>query len=406
MSYLYEPARISGAYRPLIFRNSRTTTADAEYLICNVYVNTGLKATFRKPWFSSGADFLFDVDVQSVVARNMSPYTTQKTTVFGNLGVRELYSSTDAFVEYYIDSSLEVRGTDGYLQTVAGSSEVSSTLYALPAVRPVESLTMSAYYSPSAGGDFKFLTTAPQVQEVGTNESFFVSWLSRGTDAMQLLFYNTAGAQVGSTVILTSTSSADEKMNSISVGPANLTGTGTLVVLNGSLPTNFNNIAYYTFSAGTWSGSAYTRRSEVRQLNITSRCGWSQRVYWMGLLGGCEQYTFQGQIIKKQADTGAVGELAPNWNIAQSPPVQAHDRGIVKTGIDGRIEYEITEPIGPDAGDWLRVLRKSPEVYLDINGKYRAVTVEPGNATYERSREAEAEFQCTLIVDQETAQEL
>jgi len=406
MSYLYEPARISAASLPLIFRNSRTTTAEAEYLICDIYVSQGKRATFRKPWFSSGADFLFDIDAQSVVARNIAPYTYEKSTIFGLLGVKELYSSTDVLAEYYIVTTLEVRGSDGYLQSVSGSGETSSTLYALPAVRGIDSISMNAYYSPSAGGDFKFLTTAPATQQVGTQESFYVSWLSRGTNAAQLLFYNAGGTQVGSTVIATADSVDDERLNSLSIGPANLTGTGSLVVLHGSLPTSFSNIAYYTYSAGTWAGSAYTRKSDLRRLDIVPRCGWAQRVYWMGTLGGCEQYTFQGQIVKKQQDTGAVGEVAPRWSVSLTPPTPTHARGLVKTENEGELRMEIRESIPTEYGDWLRTLRKSPEVYLDDAGKYRAVVTVPGATNYEEGRKALTEFEVTLITGRETSQEL
>ena len=406
MSYLYQPARISSAALPLVFRNSRTTTAEAEYLICDIYLGGSKKATFRKPWFSSGADFLFDVDAQSVVVRNMAPYTYQKSTIFGNLGVKELYYSSDVFTEYNIVTTLEVRGNDGYLQTVSGSAETSSTLYALPAVRGIADMSMNAYYSPSAGGDFKFLTTGPATQQVGIAESYFISWLGRATDAAQLLYYNAAGTQVGSTVIATGNDVADERVNSLSIGPANLTGTGTVVVLNGALPTTFANIAYYTFSAGVWSGGSYTRKSELRRLDIVPRCGWAQRVYWMGTLGGCEQYTFQGQITKKQVDSGNIGEVAPLWNVALSPPAPAHSRGLVKTENEGELQYEIRESIPTEYGDWLRTLRKSPEAYLDVNGKYRAIVTAPGTATYEQSREALTEFEVTLIVDREASQEL
>lgn len=406
MSYLYEPARISGTSLPLVFRNSRTTTAEAEYLICDVYTGGTKRATFRKPWFSSGADFLFDIDVQSVVARNLAPYTYQKTTIFGNLGVKELYYSSDVFTEYNLVTTLEVRGTDGYLQTVSASDETSSTLYALPAVRGLDPINMNAYYAPSAGGDFKFLTTGPATQQVGTAESFFISWLGRATNAAQLLYYNSGGTQVGSTVIATGDSVNDERVNSLSIGPANLTGTGTVVVLNGALPTSFANIAYYTYSAGTWSGGSYTRQSELRRLDVVPRCGWAQRVYWMGTLGGCEQYTFQGQITRKQNDGGTVGELAPLWNVALSPAAPAHARGMVKTENEGELQIEIRESIPTEHGDWLRTLRKSPEVYLDVNGKYKAVVTLPGNTTYEQSREALTEFEVTLIADRERSQEL
>jgi hypothetical protein len=406
MSYLYEPARISAATLPMVFRNSRTTTAEAEYLICDIYTNGTKRATFRKPWFSSAGDYTFDIDVQSVVARNIGPYTYQKSTIFGQLGVKELFGSSDMFTEYYLTTTLEVRGPDGYLATVSGSGETSSTLYALAAIRGLDNITMNAYYSPSAGGDFKFLTTAPATQQVGTQESFYVSWLSRGTNAAQLLFYNAAGSQVASAVIATADSVGDERFNSLSIGPANITGTGSLVILNGSLPTSFSNIAYYTYSAGTWIASAYTRKSELRRLDIVPRCGWAQRVYWMGLLGGCEQYTFQGQIVKKQADTGIIGEIAPNWQPALSPPVSAHARGLIKTQNEGELQIEIRESIPTEQGDWLRTLRKSPEVYIEDAGKYRAVVTQAGTANYEQGREALTEFEVVIIAGRETSQEL
>ena len=390
----------------MVFRNSRTTTAEAEYLVCDVYLYGVKRATFRKPWFSSGANFLFDIDVQSVIARHIGPYTYQKSTVFGVLGTKEMTQSTDMFTEYYLETILEARGNDGYLYTVSGSGETSSTLYALPAVRGVDNVTMDPYYSPNAGGNFKFLTTGPTTQQVGTEESFFISWLSRATNAAQLLFYSAAGTQVASAVIATTDATTDEKFITLSIGPANITGTGSLSVLNGALPTSFSNIAYYTISAGTWIASAYTRLSELRRLDIVPRCGWAQRVYWMGLLGGCEQYTFQGEIIKRQQDSGNVGELAPIWNMSLTPPTSAHARGLVKTENEGELQIQIRESIPTEYGDWLRTLRKSPEAYLDVNGKYRAIVTAPGTTNYEQGREALTEFEVTLIVDRETSQEL
>ncbi len=232
MSYLYSPARISGAYRPLVFRNSRTTTAQAEYLVCSIYVNTGLKAIYRKPWISSGVNFVFDIDVQSVVARNAAPYGYQKSSIFGTLGVKELVSNTDVFVEYYMESELEIRNTDGYLETVSGSGETTATLYAIPAIRSLYDITLDDYYQPSAStAGFEFLTTAPDEQEVDTDDNFFISWLSRGTNAMQLIFYNSAGSTVNTAVIATASDVADERMNTLGIGPANILGTGSLSVL-------------------------------------------------------------------------------------------------------------------------------------------------------------------------------
>jgi hypothetical protein len=199
-------------------------------------------------------------------------------------------------------------------------------------------------------------------------------------------------------------------MHTLGVGPANLLGSATgLTTLSGSKPTSLAAYKYYTFSVGTWSGSAYTRESELITLTIETACSWGQRLYWMGAMGGPEQYTFKGQIVKKQTDAGNVGEISPVWTEVQDPPVQeplTPARGIIKTDIDTRIEYEIREPVTPAFGAWLRTLRKSPEVYIEIDGKYQACTIAPGNTEYERSRSPNAEMQLTVIVENESSQEL
>jgi hypothetical protein len=110
--------------------------------------------------------------------------------------------------------------------------------------------------------------------------------------------------------------------------------------------------------------------------------------------------------VKKQQDTGAVGEVAPRWSVSLTPPTPTHARGLVKTENEGELRMEIRESIPTEYGDWLRTLRKSPEVYLDDAGKYRAVVTAPGATNYEEGRKALTEFEVTLITGRETSQEL
>ena len=314
-------------------------------------------------------------------------------------------SSTDLLTQYYLYSELEIRNSSGYLETVAGSGETSNTLYALPSIRPLQDVSMDDYYQPSASGDFLFLTNAPEEQNVGSDENFFISWLVYGTNALNLIFYNAAGSATHNVVVTTAAGLTDDRVASVGIGPANILGTGSLTLASGTWPTSFASIAYYTFSAGTYSGS-YTRKSELRRLNVVPRCEWSQRVYWMGPTGGPEQYTFIGQIIRQQTDEGTVGELAPRWDLTSTPPVQGYQRGVVKLDIETQVEIEVLEPVDPYTGAWLRGLRSSPEVYLEVDGKYRVITVKPGQTEYERSREGIAEFKAVLIVDRESVQEI
>jgi hypothetical protein len=113
--------------------------------------------------------------------------------------------------------------------------------------------------------------------------------------------------------------------------------------------------------------------------------------------------------VRKQADTGSVGELAHPVREVQDPPglfATPGSRGPIKTGIDTRLQIDIREAVEPDTGEWLRWIRKSPEVYLEVNGALQAVTILPGDTEYERSREANALLSFTVLAEYESTQEL
>lgn len=408
MSYAYEPPHIATCYRPLLFRNVRTSTAEVQTALCSLYVSGTLRATFRKPWYDNTGTFKFDIDAQTVVARNCAPYAGAMSSPFETWDKIVPIDNTDTFVPYYLTAAIEIENDEGYLQQVEGSTETSSTLYALPAIRSVNDSGIYNYYQPSATGDFLFLTNAPDPQPVSTDENYSISWLSKGTEAAMFTFF-TPELTGQNVIIRTNANTATEKMMTLGVGPANILGAATVTLLAGSLPSSLATYAYYTFSVGTWIDGQYTRESEERTFTLSPACQWRQRLYWMGPLGGVEQYTFCGQIIRKQVDTGSVGELAhPIEEVADPPQLRATpgSRGIIKTGIDTRIQLDIREPVTPEVGEWLRWIRKSPEVYLEVDGQLQAVTVIPGDTEYERSREANALFSITVLVDNESTQEL
>ena len=409
MSYLYEPRQPSTCYRPQVFQNQRTSTADVETLLCEVYVSGSLQATYRKPYTSTAGGYKFDIDVQTITARNSAPYATDQSSIFQILDVFTIGVNSDVYVPYYLTTTLEARDTDGYLEEVAGSEETSSTLYSLPTIRSLYDMPLSQYYNPSATGDMRFLSNAPTSQFVSIEDNYFISWLARGIDAAKFTFFESPS--VGTALIIrTTVTPTAEEMHTLGVGPANLLGTTPgLTILQGAKPTSLAAYTHYTFSVGTYADAEFTRESEELTFTLDGSCSWGQRLYWMGAMGGPEQYTFKGQIVKKQTDTGSVGEISPIWTEVQDPPVQeplTPARGIIKTDIDTRIEYEIREPVTPEFGAWLRTLRKTPEVYIEIDGKYHACTIAPGNTEYERSRSPNAELQLTVIVENESSQEL
>ena len=407
MSYTIEPNTVSSPVFPVYFRNNRTSTADVQNVICTLYADSEAIGTWRKSWGSSGFGYDFDIDTRSFIERSIAPFKDAKTSFFGALNSKGFISNTDAFVPYYLYTELEVRNSSGFLETVLGSGETSSTLYAVNAVLPLSDPFMSDYYQPSAGGDFKFLNDGAIAQDISTNEAYFLSYLQKGTNAANFIFYSSTGTEIRNVVVDAGNDEDDEGMLTIKCGMAQMLGTGSWSILSGTLPTSFNSVAYYTVSVGLWEVGAYTRKSEIRRFNKVESCSWNRRVYWFGRLGGCEQYTFKGRIEQKQKDTGQIIQFAPTWNIDFATPVNSYSRGIAKTDTTSQISLDITEPLTTDTATWLRYIRRSPEVYiLDEANNYIPVTVEPGEALIDLTRTGQFELKLSLILSNENAQEL
>lgn len=406
MAFTIYPDTVSTPIHPQVIRNYRTSTANAENVICTLYANSTAVGTWRKSWSTSAAGYDFDVDVRSFVSRAIAPYSYQKTTFFGELTTKGFIANTDAFTPYYLYTQLEVRNSSGFLETVSGSGETSNTLYAVNAVTPLSSYTVREYYQPSATGDFKFLSAAPSAQDIGTQDGCFLSYLQRGTDSANFIFYNAAGSEVRNVVVNSGNNTSAEGMRTIKAGPAQILGTGSWTIRTGTFPTSFSSVDHYTVSVGYWNSSAYARESEVRRFNIVPNCAWEKRVFFFGKYGGAEQYTFKGRIEKQDRTTGQIGQFAPAWDIDTNPPIQPYSRGIVKTDMSSQVSYDITEPLDNETADWLRFLRRSPEAYLLEGGQYIPVTVEPSDAIVEVSRTGQQDVRFTLVLAAENTQEL
>ena len=406
MAFTIYPDTISTPLHPQYIRNNRTTSADAENVICTLYANSAAVGSWRKSWGTSAAGFDFDVDVRSFVSRSIAPYSNAKTSFFGEQNSRGFIANTDAFTPYYLYTELEVRNSSGFLETVSGSGETSNTLYAVNAVTPLSDYTLRQYYDPSASGYFNFLTSAPSAQDIGTSEAYFLSYLQRGTDSANFVFYNASGSEVRNVVVNSGNVTSAEGMRTIKCGTSQILGSGSWTIRSGTFPSSLNSVAYYTVSVGYWDGLAYVRESELRRFDIVASCNWHKRVFWFGKLGGAEQYTFKGRIDKKDKTTGEVGQLAPAWNIDYNPPIQSYSRVIIKTDATSQTSYDITEPLSPEASEWLRFLRRSPEVYIIEGGNYIPVTIEPSDSIVDISRTGQQEITFTLILGAENTQEL
>jgi hypothetical protein len=408
MSYTIQPVTPSTPYWPLVFRNSRTTTADAESLLVEVYVGGTLAGSYRKPYdtVSTAGVYTFDCDAQIPVSRECGPQATAMSTLFGTMGEMNVVTNSDIYKAYTVATYLETLNNDGYLETSTASGETSSILYALPAARRKDTVNLGRYHYPTNGSGFEFLTAAPDNQPVADTDNYFLSFLSNGTNAVRFIFYEYEEGRTKEVVISLVEKDDIEFMVTIGVGPANILGTVNASILSGTMPTSLAAYRYYEVSAGVYATGTYTRRSEIRNLVLDGTCTGNLRLYWMNPYAGIDQYTFFGQLLRKQQDTGVTTEIAPAWNIATTPQTQPYSRGNIKTAMTAATVFEVREPVDFEKGEFLRTIRKSPEVYASVNGEYHAVVIAPGEVEYDNNRTAQTVMTFNVLMDSENIQDI
>jgi len=390
MSFTVEPEELSAAYRPLRFTSTASSTASIEALKVEVYVAGALQVTYRKPYAAKdGNDYTFYIDVQSPIQRYLLPRTdyVAASTIFPAQSGFTATVAADAYANYSVDAYLEYRNSVGLLET-SGSGETSSTLYAFAAKRPANDITMTDYYQQSTATPFKWLTDGASAQDIGQSEPAAVCAARKGWQYILLKFYDSAGFN-SSASQNTFSAGPNPTMISIDAGTANLEG-------ESGMPADFSDITYYTIELGNASGDAY---SEAWRFDVVTRCADAYRFYWLNSLGGVDQYTFEGQIIKQHEHDGQIGE------INQPIPTDSDLEGIIKTGIESRIKYKFKVVIDQTTADWVRNMFISPEVYMELDGSLWLVTVEPGSNNIDTSNLAEQEIDFTVLFENEITQE-
>lgn len=416
MSYSYEPNELAPAYRPLMFRNARTTTSAAENVKVDVFVWGVNQLTFRKPYRTkSGNDYTFDIDVQSVLARYIAPKTDylsgRVNPVFPHLTNFQVTGSSELYAQYYINTYLEVRNASGLLETVTASLESSSSAYAIAASRPPGSVDLEDYYynGSSAAGSVKWMTDGPTAQDVGISENFSLCHIAQQMGAYQFKFYNNADSLYATVTYNNSSPSSVIIWRSISCGPVNL-GNFAQSVATGSdaMPSAFSVGDWYTITAGENEGdaSAYQVRTVEHRLNIVGRCDHALRLEWVNSFGAVDQYTFEGEVIKRHTSKGNIREVSLPWDVTLDPPYLPSEHGLLKTGIESLVKYEIKETVRYEDGPLMQSLARSPEVLAQLDGVRYSIAVEDSSNTIDVSREGTIDVEFSVIVENEITLEI
>lgn len=399
MAFTSSPREVSPAYRPLWWRETRTTTAAVEQMKVELYVYGSLYRTYNKAWYSSaGGTYSFDYDVQRALQDYLQPDPDSLSSVFGDLATWQIAFNTDCFAPFYVHTTELQRNASNFLEEVGATSAASSTAYAFNATtQNTEDYTLDPYwYGASSAAGIKFLTHAPTAQEISLTEGAFISLISEGMDAMEFNFYTSVGALL-STVTTRITSSADlgtVQMVSLGIGPAQITnGAGATILAGGSLPTNMSNVGYYTIQAGRWhASSGFLDRSELRQYNVVDRCADQERFHFLNRVGGVDSYTFFGNIRQRQRTESDEYERGLNWSITGSLRHRPYFRGPFKGNIEAGIEMDVTTSQTAAEATWLREMLSSPEVYREVDGTYENVLIRDTTQEFDNNQAFAQEF--------------
>lgn len=247
-----------------------------------------------------------------------------------------------------------------------------------------------------------FLTAMRSPRKMRATQNAYVSYLTLGIDAAQFIFYNGAGSAVSFPVLDMAHTSADNSMQTFSVGLANILGQttgGGLVFHEGSFPTNTDSFEYYTVSLGTYDGS-YHIESEELTFTVEPDCDDKIELHWFGKYGGAESMVIEGGRIEATKIGGDLTNITQPWNVAGSPRRNSYDKAILKTDTTSEPETRIKCAVTHGEAAYLLTLFQSPEVYVIQGGEYVAVAIENFTPTQNDNRAPFIELDFTIVYGQ------
>lgn len=395
MPYTYEPDIISSTLYPVTYRS---TQASADSLLVEVCVDGATVGTYHaQQTGSSGSSSTFDLDVMGFVQTQVAPFVSSQASVFGTLNDFYRNLNEDCFKELFVTVYPENINSSGFLET-STASEQSSTTYICPANFYGYDSDLEQFQQAGAG-DMYFLTAYRNSRKIRDTDNCYLSYLTRGVDAAQFIFYNGAGSATSFPVLDMVHTSADYGMQTFSVGLANILGQsagGGLVFQEGAFPTTSNSISYYTVSLGTYDGS-YTQESETLQFNVQADCTDKLEVHWFGDHGGAESFVFVGLIEDSVKVGGQLTNITTPWNVTGSPRRNTYSKGIIRTETRRSPEKQVTVAVTPEEAQYISTMFHSAEVYVNDGGNYVSCVIENADIPTTSNRATSIEISFTIV---------
>jgi hypothetical protein len=304
--------------------------------------------------------------LQSQLKTNVSIPSANHPTIFSNSNMAQSYG-------LFIQEEYKVGGV-----YVTGASIITEVKTVWNGVRnKVDWLTFDyTDYDLSLADNKKFLTDAPNVQYINSNQSAFLYFLATQSDIVQLVIksYDVNGSITNGTVNISGLSGT---YGYVACGTYDIENSDPSAWTGGNPATILNNAVYYTVNL---KGSTF--ESEIFTFYVDSKCSkyTPVRLHWLNRLGGFDSFNF---IYKSEVDTDVKRSsyLQEHHNFTGSSwEYNKASRGNTVYNVEMTSTTRVnTDFLTDSESEWMEDLFTSPVVYQELNNELIAVTIDGKN---------------------------
>lgn len=378
MPYTYQPPNAPNcAYRTILFETQVASANPVEYAFAILTINSVVQPTIEKPCISSsGINYNFGFDVQSLVQRALSPFTDSYPDAIGSINNPYTTLVSDSFAEFSLSVTYKYRDPITGLLVGLGITDVSATHYATNAARQfIDNTDTLDAYKPNdqtrqwltLNPNIQFATAyavPPRIQYLHPSDNAWVNFLAHPTaDRLRVVTFD-IGFNLLEQGIFSVDISPNNEPQAIGIGMANLLT--QVYDVSGAVNMADPDIYFYRIDL---LDAANTRMLNQLIIYVNRECRGECRLHWLNPLGGYDFYTFPK--IQRKTENIAFTEAQRPVNTL----VNYSDQSRFKLASEGITSYEaISDPLDQEDAAFLRWLGMSVSVWLETDtGLYPVV---------------------------------
>jgi len=364
-------------------------TTSKQINLNNPYPNS-ITANFKYGWkYTMASGAVTGETTNLIPTNNFNHYTDIPSCIDDTSFIPSGFTNTGQYFDYVggvfqFDDRFILQNFDQEIGTVVGTGMTINTLDTYRRLSPMSQFLMDYPSVPEQSQTARFLTEAPRVQYIQSEENYVLYYLNGQTGDRQVIeadyalfeFYDESNTQI---------STFSQQLNFINTPYASPTGnTDTLKIF--ALPcgptdiynifstVNFDDVAYYRVQLFYAFPTNSELRSSVGPVGPVSEAFYfylynnclpeNTRICWLNERGGYDYYTFQSyrqdtqKITRQSYDSRyySTNLASPDRNIGRTIKTFATD-------VDQEIVLE-SNYLSIPYGSWLQGLFTSPQVYL------------------------------------------